>query len=114
MPTSVTAFIAELPPEQRELTQFVHEFVLREVPEATAAIKWAVPFYSRRQNLLFLNPKPEHLIVGFYKGASLPNRSGALVGTGKQVRHFLLPWSAKVPLDTLRELLAEAVAADGV
>lgn len=114
MSESPTAFIAQLPLEQQMLTQFLHEFLLREFPELRAKIKWQIPFYTRHHNLCYLNPKPEKLILGFVYGAFLPNQSGALVGEGKQVRHLELEWKEELSIPLLRELLEEAIQYDEI
>ncbi|MGF1533540.1 MAG: DUF1801 domain-containing protein [Bernardetiaceae bacterium] len=110
MKTSITAFLLQLPPDKQRLVHLLHTEIQCYIPDIQSSIKWGIPFYSLQHPLCYLNPRPEHLIVGFYYGAQMPNRAGALTGTGSQVRHWCISWDTETPdVALLHELLEEAL-----
>lgn len=44
----------------------------------------------------YVNAFGSHANIGFYQGASLPDPSGLLQGTGKRMRHIKLHWGQSV------------------
>ncbi|WP_443747625.1 DUF1801 domain-containing protein [Asticcacaulis solisilvae] len=44
----------------------------------------------------YVNAFSKHASIGFYQGASLPDPSGLLEGTGKRMRHIKLHWGQPV------------------
>jgi hypothetical protein len=49
-----------------------------------------------------------HASIGFYEGASLPDPSGLLEGTGKRMRHVKLRWAQPVDEAALAALIVAA------
>lgn len=50
----------------------------------------------------------EHVNVGFFHGASLPDPAGMLTGAGKRMRHVKLRWGEPVDTAALDALIAAA------
>jgi hypothetical protein len=57
----------------------------------------------------YLCPLQEYIRLGFYYGASLPDPSGLLVGTGKRLRHIKIYSLSEVEGPEVRQLLEAAV-----
>jgi len=54
----------------------------------------------------YVNAFSRHANIGFYHGASLPDPSGLLQGTGKRMRHVKLYWGQPVDDDAVTALIA--------
>ena len=50
----------------------------------------------------------EHVNIGFFQGASLPDPSALLAGAGKRMRHVKLRWGEPVDGEALNALIAAA------
>ena len=57
----------------------------------------------------YICPLQEYVRLGFYYGASLPDPSGLLVGTGKRLRHIKIYSLAEAERREVRQLLEAAV-----
>lgn len=78
------------------------------VPHVVGSIKWQIPCYHYKTNLCYLNPKPNHLDLGFMKGILLSNEQGLLVGNGKQVRYLQLRSLEDVYAPSTEAIILEA------
>src|SRR6185436_4094622 len=56
----------------------------------------------------YVNAFRDHVNVGFFRGAELPDPAGLLEGTGKFMRHVKLAPSREVDAAALRELIENA------
>ncbi len=52
----------------------------------------------------------EHVNIGFYRGAELPDPAGLLQGSGKRMRHVKLKTGEDVDEEALHALIAAAYA----
>jgi hypothetical protein len=56
----------------------------------------------------YVNAFSKHANIGFYQGASLPDPSGLLQGTGKRMRHVKLLWGQPVDETAVAALIMAA------
>lgn len=72
---------------QKDLVQAVREVILAADPRVTEAIKWKAPTFMFKGNIASFYPKTKtHVSLMFHTGASLPDPSGLLEGTGDTSR----------------------------
>ena len=94
------ALLADYPPGRAALAQDLRKVVLAAVPEAVERVRpgWRVVGYdvpvgrSRLVYFAWIMPQPEHVHLGFPKGAALHDPDNALEGEGvtKLARWFTL------------------------
>lgn len=61
--------------------------------------------YRHRRYFGFIAPKPDRVLLGFEHGTTLPDSTGLLEGSGKQVRYVSLRPGQVLPRDQLAELI---------
>jgi len=101
---------------QAELVQMVRTAVLDAAPEITEAIKWQAPTFVYRGNIASFYPKTRtHASLMFHQGASLPDPTGLLEGTGdvSRVAKFLDAGDLDRKREALQEIIRAWVAARG-
>ncbi|HEV8536040.1 MAG TPA: DUF1801 domain-containing protein [Candidatus Limnocylindria bacterium] len=79
------AYLAQQSPEQRALLEKLRALVVKGVPDATASIKWGVPFYQRNgKNICALASFKEHVGINFFAPPeALVDPKRRLEGSGK-------------------------------
>ncbi|HEU4330997.1 MAG TPA: DUF1801 domain-containing protein [Lapillicoccus sp.] len=101
---------------QAELVQLVRTAVLDAAPEVTEAIKWQAPTFVYRGNIASFYPKTKtHASLMFHQGASLPDPTGLLEGSGdvSRVAKFLDADDLARKRHALQEIVRAWVTAKG-
>ena len=82
----VRAYIASLPPWQREIAQSFDALMAKEVPGVKRAIKWGLPFYGVKDHGWFVSCGgfAKTVKITFFQGVSLKPVPPS--GAGKQLR----------------------------
>ena len=82
----VHAYIASLPPWQREIAQSFDALMAKEVPGVKRAIKWGLPFYGVKDQGWFVScgAFAKTVKITFFQGVSLKPVPPS--GAGKQLR----------------------------
>lgn len=91
----------------------VRDLILRTAPEADERLikGWRVLGYASPRGLVvYLKPRSEDLLLGFYHGAHLPDPQGMLEGSGKLRRHAVIPLGGELDAPALKDLIEAAVA----
>ena len=85
---STDSYFTEQPAEKRVLLEKLRALVLKGVPDATASIKWGVPFYQRNgKNVFSIAAFKEHVGINFFASPSvLVDPKKKLEGGGKTMR----------------------------
>jgi hypothetical protein len=99
---------------QSDLVQQVRTAIHDASPEVTEAIKWQAPTFVYRGNIASFYPKTRsHVSLMFHQGASLPDPTGMLEGTGdvSRVAKFLGDDDLAAKRDALQDLIRAWVAA---
>ena len=111
---SVEAFILEKEGHQQAVLQFLNDLMMS-TPEVTSKIRYKVPFYYRKSWICYLNPikKPLGIELAFLRGNELSNEQGLLDFKGrKQVAGVTFETVADIPVETLLEVIQEAIWLD--
>lgn len=85
---STESYFAEQPADKRALLEKLRALVMKGVPDATATIKWGVPFYQRNgKNVCALASFKDHVGINFFASPNLLVDPGKkLEGSGKSNR----------------------------
>lgn len=104
-PASVDAFIGTQPSAIRPLLDACREFLHGTAPGLQEGIKWRIPTFMRGQNLFYLNPQADHVILGFCAGAKMPEFRNVFDRVLAEVAHVVV----RRPEDLTRPGLRAAV-----
>jgi len=106
---AVDEFVNKLPEKIQQFVEILRRIILTSSEQIREQIKHKIPFYSFKGNLCYINPSDEKVVLGFSRGADLPDEFRMLVGTGKSVRHVIFNASQKIDEDKVRNLIYEAL-----
>ena len=73
-------------------------------------VGWGIGPKKMSEHYAYLAVHAEHVNLGFFRGASLPDPAGLLGGSGKQMRHLQLRSAEGVDQPGIAELLLAARA----
>ncbi len=110
----VDLFILEKEGDQQAVLQFLNDLMMSN-PEIIQKIRYKVPFYYRKSWICYLNPnkKTGAVEMVFLRGNELSNEQGLLEAKGrKQVRGVTFSTITDIPIDTLIEVIQEAIWLD--
>ena len=83
----VDAWFAAYDNPQKDLVMAVRDVVLGVDERVTEAVKWQAPTFVFKGNIASFYPKAkQHVSLMFHTGASLPDPTGLLEGTGDTSR----------------------------
>jgi uncharacterized protein YdhG (YjbR/CyaY superfamily) len=103
-PATIDEYIADCTPAVRPLLEQVRQTVRNAAPEATEAIKYAIPCYIYHGNLVYFAAYSKH--IGFYPvPTNDPDFAPLLEGykTGKGSIQF--PLDRPLPLDLIHQIV---------
>ncbi len=104
---SIDAFIAAQPEPARSLLLACRDHLHGTAPGLREALKWGVPTFMLARNLFYLNPKGDHVVLGFVNGAHMVEFHGVFDKIQAEVAHVLV----RTPADLQRRGLQEAIRA---
>jgi hypothetical protein len=102
---TVDAYVAALPPQQREVAQALREIVGGTAPDAKESIKWAQPVYEDHGPFAYFKAHRQHVTFGFWRGVEVDAGRGILETGGSKMAHVRL----RTVADLDRKLLADFV-----
>lgn len=105
----VDKWIINLEPNLREIANVLRDVIFKAEPAITESVKWSRPVYSHNGNICSIDPAKDHLNLGFFEGANLPDPEGLLEGTGKEHRHIKVFKSLDIHRESFKSLIREAV-----
>jgi hypothetical protein len=104
---TIGEYIDSLAPALAETAGAARAAIDAGLPEATSAIKWAHPTWSLgKYPICYLKAASAHVTFGFWRGASIDDRSGRLGTSGQVMAHVKL----RGPEDVDRSLFADWLA----
>ena len=106
---AVDEYVSKLPENIQQLVEKLRRIILTSSEKIQEQIKHKIPFYSYKGQLCYINPSDEKVVLGFSRGADLPDEFRMLVGSGKSVRHVVFNASQKIDEDKVRNLIYEAL-----
>ena len=108
---TVDAYIAALPPELAAVAERARRVVDTHLPEASSAIKWAIPTWSLgKEPICYLKAASKHVTLGFWHGAAIKDPSRRLETSGDVMAHAKLRTPADVDEALFKSWLAQAHA----
>lgn len=111
---SLEQFLAQYPPEVRDLALQTRALILDALPGAVELVDApsriiAYGYGKKYADLVCaIQPYKTYLNLIFSKGASLPDPAGLLTGTGKRARHVRVEKAADIAHPAVRELIEVA------
>jgi len=112
MANAVEVWIDQADGWQKRLLQELRAVILAAVPDATEALKWGQPCYSRNGLFCYLQRSKGHVTLGFQKGARMKDPESLLQGDGKQMRHLKFDSDATIDEETCTGFILEAIRLD--
>jgi hypothetical protein len=112
---STESYFTQQPAEKRALLEKLRTLVMKGVPDATASIKWGVPFYQRNgKNVCSIAAFKEHVGINFFASPSvLVDPGKKLEGGGKSMRMLKVRTAADIDSASILRWLKATVAASG-
>jgi hypothetical protein len=108
---TVDAYLDALDAPLDEVARAVRVVIDAALPDATSAIKWAHPTWSLgKQPVCYLKRASGHVTFGFWRGASIDDRSGRLQTSGAVMAHAKLRTLDDVDEDLFADWLTQARA----
>jgi hypothetical protein len=113
--TSTESYFAQQPAEKRMLLEKLRALVMKGVPDATASIKWGVPFYqSNGKNLCSIAAFKDHVGINFFASPKvLVDPKKKLEGGGKTMRMLKVRSVSDIDSASILRWLKATVAANG-
>ena len=106
--TPVEAFIADQKEPARSLLWLCRDYLHRNAPGVSEAIKWGVPTFMMERNLFYLNPKGDHVVLGFVAGAQMVEFRGVFDHVAAEVAHVKVRAAADLERPGLRDAVRAA------
>jgi hypothetical protein len=108
----IDAIISAMPPEMRRIARELRRTIHSVAPDLEECVKWNAPNWSGRKLVLCFMVYPDHLNLGFWRGAELARAFAVVEGTGKSLRHVKVRSVAQARSPEIRKLLRAAVELD--
>jgi hypothetical protein len=111
---SADSYFTQQPAEKRALLEKLRALVMKGVPDATASIKWGVPFYQRNgKNVCAIAAFKDHVGINFFASPSvLVDPQKKLEGGGKSTRMLKVRTASDIDSASILRWLKATVAAN--
>lgn len=111
---TIDMYIWEQDEPVKSILDYVHHLILHLMPEVDTTIKWKVPFYSKHQAVLYLNPlkNKKGVEVCFARGRSLTCKNLLDFKDRKVVGGYKLTSLESINEEELRLLIIDAINCD--
>ncbi len=94
----------------QKLINALSRLVKKTAPAFTPTVKWGQGCWALDAvPKVYIHAEPDHVQFGFYAGATLKDREGVLVGSGKHVRHVKVFTMRGIPREALAALLEQVL-----
>ncbi|WP_265458755.1 iron chaperone [Enterococcus sp. HY326] len=101
--TTVAEYIAQFPPEIQEILVRVRKLIQETLPEAEETIKYGMPTYFYKENLVHFAAAKKHL--GFYPTpVTIENFAEALSPYKTSKGAIQFPFTKEIPYDLIQEM----------
>jgi hypothetical protein len=102
-------YLAGQLPKNRPLIRLLRRFVKSEAPRLAEAVKWGNGCWVKGNvPVSYVYSAPDHVQLGFFRGARLKDPKGLLRGKGEYVRHVRLTKPSEFDVKAVRALLKQA------
>jgi len=106
---AVDEFIISLPEGIRNLAEKLRKIILTSSGQIGEQVKHKIPFYYYKGQMCYINPFDDRVVLGFSRGADLPDEHSMLKGNQKTVRHTVFYPETGVDEEKVRNLIYEAL-----
>ncbi len=114
----IARYLARCPGELCDIVLALRGFVLKNAPEADESIKFGALCYAMPNaaygaiggNVCLIDFRKGQVTLGFLHGASLPDRSGLLLGTAKSKRFLIIRTVADARRRAVGALIKAAIS----
>lgn len=106
---AVDVYVKKLAPDIKPAFELLRRIILTSSEQIKEEIKHGIPFYMYKGQLCYINPFDDKVILGFSRGADLPDEYRMLIGSGKAVRHVVYESGTKIDEEKIRHLIYEAL-----
>lgn len=105
---AVEGFISSQPEPVRSLLWLCRDYLHRNAPGVSEALKWGVPTFMMARNLFYLNPRQDHVVLGFVAGAQMVEFRGVFDHVAAEVAHVQVRSAADLDRPGLRDAVRAA------
>lgn len=102
----------ELPASYRAVAVSLRATIRGLGPGLVERVKWNNPFWIGNDDVLCLQCFPDHVNLGFLRGADLAAAHPEIRGTGKSMRHFPVRTLAEARSSLVKTLVRAAIELD--
>src|SRR5688572_11583492 len=109
MEKSVDAYLGKLKGWQGEVARRLRALAQEAAPGATEAIKWGQPVFELNGGPLgYYKAHSQHVTLGFWRGAELPDPEGLLESSGSMMAHVKIRGPDQLPEAALKAFIRAA------
>ena len=105
----VAEWLRQLPPNDREIVDALRGMIAGIAPDAHEIIYHDAlgygPAASGFDRIFYISVFKDHINLGFFYGAGLPDPDALLTGSGKQMRHVKIRSAESMPRAAITQLL---------
>ncbi|KGR79231.1 DUF1801 domain-containing protein [Ureibacillus manganicus] len=107
----VDQYIAKLPENIQTITETLRKIIIETSTELVEEYKWAMPNYSYKGLVCYLQSSKKHVNLGFHRGNELQeiDTNELLQGTGKSMRHIRITNIEDIQLEVIKGFILEAI-----
>lgn len=106
---AVDKYLSHLPEGIRNLSEYLRNIILTASGQVEEHLKHNIPFYYYKGKLCYINPFDDRVILGFSRGADMPDEHSMLKGSQKTVRHAVFYPGSEIDEEKIRNLIFEAL-----
>lgn len=109
MPSDIEQFLSNYPPEIRQLSAALRDFVTTAAPDCTETLHtgWKVISYGHKKKFCAIAPHARWVNLQFHAGVSIADDHALLAGSGKSMRHTKISTASDLNAN-LAELIGQA------
>ena len=105
----VDEYVSSLPENIRQPIKLLRKIILSASAQIEEQLKHNIPFYFYKGQLCYINFSDEKIILGFSRGAEMPDEKKQLKGQGKSIRHAVIDPVKGINGDVITHLIYEAL-----
>jgi hypothetical protein len=105
----VDEYVKRLPEKIRTSVELLRKLILTSSVQIEEQLKYNIPFYFYKGQLCYINFSDDKIILGFSRGADMPDEKNLLRGQGKSVKHAVIDPVKGINEDLIGNLIFEAL-----
>jgi len=104
-------YLADQPPKNKTIIKALRAFVKRTAPKLEESVKWGNGCWlDSKAPVSYVYSAPDHVQLGFFRGASLDDPRGLLEGKAQYVRHIKVRTVDDIDEKSFAALLRQAAS----